>query len=210
MTIWSPEQVYGGIALAFAGAARHAERLNRCDAALGDGDLGETIQRCASSLAVRGAEVPKTVGAALRQASVKVASGSGSSLATVVAVGLLGAADAAGESASIALADLPALLEAALTAVMALGQVKRGDKTVVDGLFAISDALPRDESDLDTRRLMSALDAELVRLRDAPFRVGRGRVYKDAARGIDDPGMVALRLALAALCGVERNSPDVG
>ena len=169
MTNWSPEQVYDGMARAFAGAARHAGELNGRDAALGDGDLGETVQRCAAALAVRPAEAPPTIAAALRQAGMNVASGSGSSLATVVAVGLLGAADVAGERLNVASADLPALLEAALAAILALGQVKRGDKTVVDGLFAIVDALPRDGSDPDGQGPMKALDAALERLRDAPF-----------------------------------------
>ena len=215
MTNWSPKQAYDAVARAFAGTARHAVELKGHDAALGDGDLGdgdlgETVQRCAAALAVRPGEAPSTIAAALHQAGMNIASGSGSSLATVVAVGLLGAADAARERASAVSSDLPALLEAALAAVLALGQVKRGDKTVVDGLFAIVDALPRDGSDPDGQGLMAALDTELERLRDAPFRTGRGRVYKDTARGTDDPGMVALRLALGALCNKEGNDPRTG
>lgn len=122
--------------------------------------------------------------------AASLASVSGSSFATVMAVGLTGAASALGNRTELRPADLPVALESALKPILDLGQVARGDKTVIDGLYAAKDALSDHIETANRSQLVAAVReaviAEIEQMRERPFRVGRGRVYGKRGRGMDD------------------------
>lgn len=182
-------------------AARNADQLNELDARLGDGDLGATIKSCAHSVSeIEGASYP-SIAEALVACAERLSNVSGSSFATVCAIALRGAAEASGDRTVVAASDAPLLLQGAIDAVLDLGHVAPGDKTMIDGLIAIRSGIAAlglesaEATDL-TRAAAKSLDGEMSRLRGESFRAGRARIYRDRGRGLDDPGMVALRFAL--------------
>ena len=195
---WSSEQIGRAICVGFLAAKANYQKLNELDGVLGDGDLGETVYRCADS--IDSADLTGPIDGMLVDITARIAGSSGSSLATVLAVACGAAAAEAGPKTEVSPQEAIEILDAGLEGILALGQVKRGDKTVVDALYAIRDGLfaSKDAPERLSQCVRQELDEALASLRDQPFKVGRGRVYSNK-KGIDDPGMVALSFAIDAI-----------
>ena len=102
--------------------------------------------------------------------------------------------------ASLGRTELAALLTDIVNVLSARGGAALGDKTVLDGLQAVAQALataPQDAALRPVARLAirDALDA----FRDKPNRMGRARMFADKTIGLDDPGMVALQRMVDAV-----------
>jgi dihydroxyacetone kinase-like protein len=83
--------------------------------------------------------------------------------------------------------------------MLARGGAAVGDKTVIDGLDAVAEALRRAEpADYSTAAAQGSQQA-LEAFRDRPNRIGRARMYGEKSQGLDDPGMLALARLCAAL-----------
>jgi dihydroxyacetone kinase-like protein len=84
--------------------------------------------------------------------------------------------------------------------MQARGKAELGDKTVLDALAAIEAATAGlDDPAAQLAAARQAVDEALGAFRGLPNKVGRARVYAERTIGIDDPGMVAMRVMLAAL-----------
>ncbi|WP_295550035.1 dihydroxyacetone kinase subunit L [uncultured Pseudacidovorax sp.] len=184
-----------------AGVHRAAPELNELDGRLGDADLGATLDKCATLVEQA---LPDMAGAPLdamlRRCAQACAKASGSSFGTLLTVALMTAAK---RCAGVAALDRPAL--AALLAeigetLAARGGANLGDKTVLDSLHAVGEALAEvpDGTPLRPLACAAAQDA-LDRFRDRPNRIGRARMFADRTIGMDDPGMVALLRMVQAL-----------
>jgi dihydroxyacetone kinase-like protein len=155
-----------------------APELNELDSRLGDGDLGVTLQKCAHNVRAALPVAPDSVQGILKSASQACADASGSSFGTLLASGLLAAAKWL-DGRSLDRAALPELLSHAVQKLSARGGGSLGDKTMIDSLHAIAQALSRAQE-----------------FRDKPNRIGRARMFAEKSIGMDDPGMVAvLRMA---------------
>ena len=169
------------------------DTLNAADRALGDGDTGMTIANVVTAW-VTALEAPADgVGARLVQLGRETRRASGSSLGSVMAIGLSAAGKATGPS--VDRAGLVTALDAATAAITERSGATAGDKTILDSLLAIRDALARDADVVDAAT--QALDD----FRGREARIGRARIYGARSIGQDDPGMLAALLLLRSARG---------
>lgn len=154
-----------------------APELNALDGTLGDGDLGATLAHCAVQMratltsealseAVNGAD---PVAQTLRLLALACAKAYGSSFGTLLAQGLLTAANVSRGKAALSQADFAALLHAVVAALSQRGGATLGDKTVLDSLHALAQALERQPAQDNPCALMRAtLLATLDQFRQQP------------------------------------------
>jgi dihydroxyacetone kinase len=173
--------------------------LNAADAKLGDGDTGGMLRRLADGIAKVDLFHTKDLGIAFTELAKAASASTGSSLGTLVMTAFMTLAKATGGQTETASDRLPELLSGICSAMLARGGAAVGDKTVIDGLDAVAEALrkaePADYSTAAAQGSQQALEA----FRDRPNRIGRARMYGEKSQGLDDPGMLALARLCAAL-----------
>lgn len=176
--------------------------LNDADAKLGDGDTGGMLARVIGKMADVDLSAATDPGSALSQLAKAATLATGSSLGTLFATGLLAAGREAKGRETIGAGDLSGLVATARDAMIARGGAALGDKTVLDSLDAVAEALkgaetPEQAASAAAKAASDALDA----FRSRPNRIGRARMFGDQTIGIDDPGMLAIKELSAALAG---------
>lgn len=184
-----------------AGVHRAAPELNELDGRLGDADLGATLDKCATLVEQA---LPDMAGAPLdamlRRCAQACAKASGSSFGTLLTVALVTAARRCVGVAALDRPALAALLGEIGETLAARGGANLGDKTVLDSLHAVRQALAEAPDGTPLRPVAcAAARAALDRFRDRPNRIGRARMFADKTIGMDDPGMVALLRMAEAL-----------
>jgi dihydroxyacetone kinase-like protein len=194
------EALRAGIAAILARLEAEHQMLTELDGRVGDGDLGLTLLKAFRALDGLRHGLPADLGQALAQMGSAVAKVSSSSFGTLMATGLLAAARALKGREAAEWSELPALVRAAREAMQARGKAELGDKTVLDALAAIEKAATgRDDPAAQLAAARQGVDEAIEAFRGQPNKVGRARVYAERTIGIDDPGMVAARVMLAAL-----------
>ena len=173
-----------------------APELNELDSRLGDGDLGVTLQKCAHNVLAALPGAPDCVQDILKSTSQACADASGSSFGTLLASGLLASGKWLDER-SLGRAALPELLSHTVRRLSARGGASLGDKTMLDSLQAIAQALSQARPQDDLAAVARNAAAKAIEdFRDKPNRIGRARMFAEKSIGMDDPGMVAvLRMA---------------
>jgi dihydroxyacetone kinase-like protein len=194
------EALRAGIAAILARLEAEHQMLTELDGRVGDGDLGLTLLKAFRALDGLRHGLPADLGQALAQMGSAVAKVSSSSFGTLMATGLLAVARALKGREAAEWSELPALVRAAREAMQARGKAELGDKTVLDALAAIEKAATgRDDPAAQLAAARQGVDEAIEAFRGQPNKVGRARVYAERTIGIDDPGMVAARVMLAAL-----------
>jgi phosphoenolpyruvate---glycerone phosphotransferase subunit DhaL len=200
--------------LAAADAVESArEALCELDAKSGDGDHGVTMAIGSRNVRRRLSEVEGDDPAALVRAAAMGMAGIGGAIGPIYGSGLLAIArtldanpgsELPGRSASDHVGTLASCAEAALTAVRNIGRAGVGDKTIVDALAPLADALrAAADAGLPTEPALEA--AELAAKRGADSTVdmvatiGRSSRFGEASRGTADPGASSFALIVEAL-----------
>lgn len=183
------------IAAAMQGAA--AEELNAADGALGDGDLGITVSRGFAEAAA--ATLPEDLGLAFMECAKAMQRVSSSSFGTLLATAALSAAKATKGRSELEPAEIPALIEGALAAMMARGKGSLGDKTVLDILDAMAKATQGAPAAALYARGLAAAQATLEDFKGKPNKLGRARMFGEASIGRYDPGQLAMVRIVEAL-----------
>ncbi len=177
--------------------------LNTADARLGDGDTGTMLARAAQAvLDDLGANAPNDPAGVLKVASDAVARETGSSLGTLLALGLRRGAKKLATVDEVSSAELADALEEAAAQMRKAGGAKPGDKTVVDFVDGI---IPHVRQNVGPMQVTQAARNLLAAYRPLPCRIGRARLYPEQSQGADDPGMLAAALGTAAICGLTIN-----
>jgi phosphoenolpyruvate---glycerone phosphotransferase subunit DhaL len=200
----------GHLRAAAAGIAVRAEasaaELNEQDGKLGDGDLGITVSKGWAEIAANATTMPGDVGMAFLDCAKAFQKVSSSSYGTLTATAFMAAAKACKGRAEVPFSETSALVAAARDAMMARGKGNLGDKTVLDALDAIAKATA---GLADPKALLAAADKAmndtLDRFRDKPNLLGRARMFGEQSKGLDDPGMLALRRVLDGLISKGKN-----
>lgn len=124
-------------ALSRVSAAFHArhEYLTKLDQAMGDGDLGITIDKIATTLS----EYIKTdpgedLGKWLATAGMAINRSASSTMGTLLATACMWAGKEVRGKSFLSLTDLAVMLSAANSGIQERGKAKLGDKTIVDAL----------------------------------------------------------------------------
>ncbi|MFC7640693.1 DAK2 domain-containing protein [Streptosporangium lutulentum] len=122
--------------------AGRRDRLRDLDAAVGDGDLGITVDKGAAAIRAALAETPPdTLGALLRTAGAAFAGGNPSTMAALVGTGLLAAAKEVDGERELSPEIAVRIGDAAQRRIAERGKAAPGDKTVLDALAPSVDAL---------------------------------------------------------------------
>jgi dihydroxyacetone kinase-like protein len=170
-----------------------APELNALDGELGDGDLGITLSQCAQNVRAALPQAPNTVTGILRTTSQACADASGSSFGTLLASGLLTAAKWLDGDKPVTAATLSELLTHVIEKLSARGGASLGDKTMLDALHAIAQAIERAPTDASLALVARDAAAQAIQdFRGRPCRMGRARMFADKSAQQNDPGMVAI------------------
>lgn len=173
------------------------QELNAADAKLGDGDTGGMLARVISAIDKAAVPSDEDIGACFSAYAKAAAVATGSSLGTLFATALMTFAKETRGQGAIPVSELAPLLVKSRDAMMARGGAKLGDKTVLDAIDAVAQALEGvgDTAEAKTKAVKATADI-LVAFRGKPNKIGRARMFADQTIGLDDPGM----LAFAKLC----------
>jgi len=177
--------------------ARKRDELIALDGAMGDGDLGLTMEKgfAAARDAVQKAE-DADPGRLLVKAGMAIARAAPSTMGTLAATGFMSGGKAVMGKQSLDPADLAVFFTAFTDGIMQRGKSRPGEKTVVDVL------LPASRAFSDAVAAGAGLSKAMEKLRDGASagreaarqmiaQHGRLAYYQEQARGKDDPGCVA-------------------
>ncbi|WP_292231778.1 DAK2 domain-containing protein [Mesorhizobium sp.] len=178
------------------------DRFNKLDAAGGDGDMGTTLATVSLALLADETIYPNDVGESLMRIAKTIARTSGSSLSAVVMTGLITLGKTWSAKHDVAWIEMAPALSNALETMQARSKARPGDKTVLDGIARVA----RNIEGISTAEKMSATAQQatadaLAEFRSCPAIIGRLRLEPSKGIGSDDPGMVALHVAVSAMAG---------
>ena len=180
------------------------------DGLAGDGDFGTSLATGFRQIEKEWDEIPKTdIGAMLLKISMIVSKHVGGSSGPIWGTGFMKAAMLTRGKTAITLPELAAMLGSAIEGIMARGGAKLGDKTLLDALIPVHEALTEAGED-EAAALKQAADmADQAIDSTRSLRAGRGRASQVGERsmGTPDPGIVAIATILQDWCkefGIER------
>ncbi|MDF0520199.1 dihydroxyacetone kinase subunit L [Bradyrhizobium yuanmingense] len=185
---------------ASAAAAVAQDDLNAADGKIGDGDTGVMLRRLFEAIAAAIPFEESDIGQIFQACAKACASGTGSSLGTLVTVAMMTLAKATKGRNEIGWDELGGLLASVRDQMMTRGGATIGDKTVVDMLDAVAIALTRCTTrDESIAAAQMAARETLDAFRERPNRLGRARMFGERTIGLDDPGMLAFSRLLAGV-----------
>ncbi len=182
----------------------HADELTDLDQAIGDGDHGINMKRGAEAVLATIDEIAakptpealKAIGMAL---VMKVGGASGPLYGSL----LLGMGKAWNDGGRMDRATISASFAAGIDAVKARGKSDRGQKTMLDVLIPVLDAL-REGEDEDlaglTAKLRKVADDAAEATRDMKAERGRASFLGERSIGHVDPGARSSSLMIGAIC----------
>ena len=192
-------------------AIRNEKYFSDLDGLAGDGDFGTSL---ATGFKVIKAELPQIegdIGAKLLKLSMLCSKHVGGSSGPIWGTGFMKAGMAAKGKSAISLADLSDMLGNAIEGIMARGGAKLGDKTLLDALIPVHEALKQHAPSGDGKAALAAAADAADEAIDATRSLvaHRGRASQVGARSANtpDPGIVAIATILQDWCnnfGVER------
>ncbi|KLU19266.1 dihydroxyacetone kinase [Proteus mirabilis] len=175
--------------------------LCEADSRLGDGDLGITMQKGWRQIADDSQDWPDDLSKALFQCSKSLQKACASSFGTLQATAFMAMAKYCKENQikEISSSDISPLLTVAYQSMMARGKGELGQKSVLDILYHLSEALkPLAIDDLKVAALQS-VESTLTEFRQKPNLLGRARMFPEKSIGLDDPGMLAIKVIVEAI-----------
>jgi phosphoenolpyruvate---glycerone phosphotransferase subunit DhaL len=181
----------------------HTDELRELDAALGDGDLGITVQKGSAAVVKALAALPDdaAISDMLRSAGQAFSTANPSTFAALIGGGLLAAAKTMTDKHELGKADALTIGRAVAARIIERGKSKVGDKTVLDALVPSLDVL--EASNGDARELLAAMIATARQQIDATAALqsqkGRAAWIQERSVGHADPGATAYWRFLEAL-----------
>lgn len=187
------------IGAAQATIASHTEELTALDQAIGDGDHGHNMLRGFNAMQEAAAEIAdQPFGKALQKAGMtlvmKVGGASGPLYGS-----LLMAMGKAGDAAPADLPGLAAVVAAGVEAVKARGKSEAGEKTMLDVLVPVQEALAAGGGIAEVR---AAADRGLAATEAMRATKGRASFLGERSVGHLDPGARSSALLVHAVCDV--------
>jgi dihydroxyacetone kinase len=208
----APSALVNCLSAAADAVERSATDLNRLDGYAGDGDLGITMSQAAEALReVLAASQEQDVAQLLSSCGAAIARSAPSTSGTLVATGFLRAAKALADPPENPVEALLRAFEAATEGIKARGKAAVGDRTLVDGLDAVTDSLGLClGSGLSTEEALAhaALAASAAAQATAEMepKAGRASWVPERAKGHPDAGCEMLAIALEAVAKSVRSN----
>ncbi len=173
-----------------------SDELRDLDQALGDGDLGITIAAGSRAVIASLEELPEdtTPTEIARTCAKAFANANPSTMAALVAGALLSGSRVWEGETDIGVEEAARFTKAAADSIAQRGKTEVGDKTILDGIAAASDALA---SATDPSEAMEAAKLAATRaVRDTTSlqsRRGRASWLQERSIGLPDPGATAFQ-----------------
>ena len=190
------------------------EELIRLDGAMGDGDLGLTMEKSFSAARDEAGKIDEPdLGKFLMKIGMAMARAAPSTMGTLMATGFMSGGKAVTGKSALGGAELAAFFEAFAAGIMQRGKSKPGDKTVVDVLLPASQAFSAAVSSgaglpEAFRKLREAAATGREQAKEMMAQHGRLAYYQEQSRGREDPGAVAGTYVLQGfadhICGPAR------
>ncbi|SAL45277.1 dihydroxyacetone kinase [Caballeronia peredens] len=181
----------------------HADELRDLDAALGDGDLGITVQAGSAAVVKALAALPDeaSLNEVLLAAAKAFSTANPSTFAALVGGGLLAAAKTVSGKDAIGRDEALAIGQAVAARIIERGKSQVGDKTVLDALVPSLDVLAASQGNAQ-----DALDAMIAKASEQvsatasmQSKKGRAAWVQERSIGHADPGATAYVRFLEAL-----------
>lgn len=199
-------------ALRRAGAALQSEsgRLNDLDQAMGDGDIGITLEKIGIALQeYASAATPSDVqdlGKWLGKAGMAANRAGSSSFGTLLSASIMQMGKVIAGKSEVSGEELAAMFTVAAQDVQNRGKANPGDKTVLDALIPAAEAFAAQIADgagVDAAAQGALVAAEAGRDAVTPLRskIGRAAWVGERTEGKVDPGCEAFVVILRALVG---------
>ncbi|GAB7525568.1 DAK2 domain-containing protein [Paraburkholderia sp. 2C] len=194
MTV-SSNEIRERVSRALDALSAHTDELRDLDAALGDGDLGITVQSGSKAVVAAWAALPADASASdlLLAAGKAFSTANPSTFAALVGGGLLAAAKTVTGKQALEKADALAIGRAIAARITERGKSKVGDKTVLDALVPSLDVLEASPS--DAAALLDAMIGKAKEQIDATAALqsqkGRAAWVQERSIGHPDPGATA-------------------
>jgi dihydroxyacetone kinase-like protein len=182
------------------------EELIRLDGAVGDADLGLTMEKAfAAAREEAGRLEEPDVGKLSVKIGAAIARAAPSTMGTLVATGFMSGGKAVSGRQALGLPEAAAFFEGFVSGIMQRGKSKPGEKTLVDVLHPAAEALKQAAGqgvslEEAFRRLRQAAAKGLEASRDMVAQHGRVAYYGEQSRGKEDPGAVAASYILSGFC----------
>lgn len=191
-----------GVARIATACEQSQSMLCEADSRLGDGDLGITMQKGWRQISDDAQDWPDDLSKSLFQCSKSLQKACASSFGTLQATAFMAMAKYCKENQlqEIVPADISPLLTVAYQSMMARGKGELGQKSVLDIIYQLSEALKPvlSRSELKAVALQS-IDNTLNEFRQKPNLLGRARMFPEKSIGLDDPGMLAIKVIVKAI-----------
>lgn len=178
-------------------------KLCEADAKIGDGDLGITMQKGWSAIAEDSKNWDDDLSKCLFEASKSLQRSCASSFGTLQATGFMTAAKYCKNNSlnTISVNDIYPIITLVYQSMMARGKGELGQKSVLDVLYNIALAF----KDIDINKnenlkevAQKAVEETLIEFKSRPNLLGRARMFSDKSIGLDDPGMLAIKVLVDA------------
>jgi dihydroxyacetone kinase-like protein len=175
-------------------------KLIELDSAIGDGDLGITMEKgwqaAAEAAEAASGEAPQQIFSKAAMAVIRLAP---STMGTLMGSGLLKGSKAVAGKSALGVQESKDFLAAFLQGAMERGKAKPGEKTLIDVLVPASDAANAysgsDAGELWQEALKGAEKGlEIVKGLEAQH--GKAAVFREKTIGMDDPGGYAVYLMI--------------
>ena len=195
--------IVGGIA---AIMTDRKDELTKLDGAMGDGDLGLTMEKAFTAARDEAAALDEAdAGKLLQKLGMVMARTAPSTMGTLAATGFMSGGKAVVGLSSLGPKEVAAFFQAFVAGIMQRGKSKPGEKTIVDVLFpaaeAISEAVDSGGGLAEAFRACRAAAAQgRVDAQGMMAQHGRVAYYQEQSIGRDDPGAVAGTYILQGFC----------
>jgi dihydroxyacetone kinase-like protein len=180
---------------ALADVVKHADELRDLDAALGDGDLGITVSLGADAVIKALAELPETATPVeiARTCAAAFADANPSTMAALVAGGLLAGSRLWADKSEVTIVDGAAFVTSAAESIGKRGRSQLGDKTILDALVPAAEALGESrDSGVAVDAAIAAAEKGVKGTVGMQSRRGRASWMQERSIGLQDPGATAL------------------
>ncbi len=171
-----------------------ADELRDLDQALGDGDLGITVSLGAAAVIAALEALPDDTSPGLiaRECAKAFANANPSTMAALVAGGLLAGSKVWADAEEVDVADAARFVRAAGENIAQRGKTQLGDKTILDSIMPAADALAAaTEARAGLEAAIEAAGRAVVDTKALQSRRGRASWLQERSIGLQDPGATA-------------------
>ncbi len=186
--------------------ADRKDELIALDGAMGDGDLGLTMEKAFTAASEEAQKSEETdPGKLLMRIGMTIARTAPSTMGTLVASGFMAGGKAVSGTTLLGPAEMAAFFDSFVSGIMQRGKAKPGDKTILDVLHPASQAIKEAIGAGDDLRgaftkCRAAAAAGREHAKDMIAQHGRLAYYQEKSKGRDDPGAVAGTYLLQGFC----------